>query len=286
MLFQKFFSIPSIFFPSKGTSIQNQSNPDPNQINEEMNPNFENNLISLTPQDIRQLKNLISMYNGHILSYQQSLVSEKKHSDKVTDEYDFTTTTKLNSNKQENLFQSIDTTGKTFLENKMNSSENFKQFNKNLLLTNESNESREKIKSLRNEHILSVPIIENLNNSEKFLSTKKPHCSEVTTLNLFQIVKEDLPCDVINSKKSKKYHLSKRSSRNKKKEKLKNSNNFNLLSQSSSKESIISVERKNSDVKIIVNANDSEIRENFQSAKNNNNENIIQGGGDAETIVR
>ncbi|XP_051169698.1 kinesin-like protein KIF3B isoform X2 [Leptopilina boulardi] len=268
------------------TSIQNQSNPDPNQINEEMNPNLENNLISLTPQDICQLKNLISMYNGHILSYHQSLVSEKKHSDKVSNEYNFATTTKLNSNKQENLFQSIDTTGKTLLENKMNSSENFKKFNKNLLLTNKSNESREKIKSLRNEHILSVPIIENLNNSEKFLSTKKSHCSEVTTLNLFQIVKEDLPCDVTNSKKSKKYHRSKHSSRNKKKEKLKNSNNFNLLSEFSSKESIISVERKNSDVKMIVNANDSVIRENFQSAKNNNNENIIQGGGDAETIVR
>lgn len=87
-------------------------------------PNFENNLITLTPQDVRQLKNLISMYNGHILSYHQSLVSDK-HSAKVSPEQDFFASRgKFVNNKRENLFQNVDSIGKTVLENKLNSPEN------------------------------------------------------------------------------------------------------------------------------------------------------------------
>ncbi|XP_043467056.1 kinesin heavy chain-like [Leptopilina heterotoma] len=270
----------------QGTSVVTNNNFEPKQISEEM-PNFENNLITLTPQDVRQLKNLISMYNGHILSYHQSLVSDK-HKAKVSSEQDFASRGKFVNNKRENLFQNVDSIGKTVLENKLKTPENCDTLNidPSLIKSNyntNSNNSRslEKINSPRTEQ-LSVSTQGTCGNSENSRSVKNNRRPELTTLNLYQIVKEDLRNDEINCGKLKK-RGSKRSFREEKK-KSKSSSKFSLVSKSSSKESIF-VESKNLDLETLVNSQDAAGGKNCMVANDNTLGRVIQGGGDAETIM-
>lgn len=263
-IFKILLNIFKIFF--KGTSARN-NNPELNQINGEKRPTFENNVISLTPQDIRQLKNLISMYNGHILSYHQSLVSEK-HSD--ISEQDLVSSEKLNNNKQENIFKSVDSIGKSLLENKVteNCPTKVNDSKIDLSLT-KSSISLEKVNSVKN------------HNSEKSMFVQETRQPEVATLNLFEIVKEDLlhKGETI-SRKSKK-HRSKHTC-SQEKQKSKNSSKCCLISESSSKESI-PIDSRCPEVQTVVNV-DSGIENNFLLM--NNNEGIIHGGGDAERITR
>lgn len=171
------------------------------------------------------------------------------------------------------------------MENKLNSPENSDTLNidPSLIKPNYNNDnsssssrSLEKINSSRNEQLSGT-----CGNSERIGSVKNNHRPEVKTLNLYQIVKEDLRNDGINSGKLRK-RSSKRSSREEKR-KSKCSSKFSLVSKSSSKESVF-VERNNLNLETLVNNQDAGGGKNCM-VTNDNGSVIIQGGGDAETIM-
>lgn len=202
--------------------------------------------MSLTPEDVSQLRNLISLYEGGMLNNNQLPTVERNLGKEKTP--DNLPPGDLSNVKQTQVLKNIDPQ-KFLKENKSNEilSNSLKEevSTENILPKSESNSSLSKTTenncSSKTETEIRLPTADiNKNQSKDILernqsaktgSIKEDPHREIVTLNLFEIVKDDLRDDTISepkSGKSKKQRSKHSSSRDKHKSKTLSERNLFL----------------------------------------------------------
>ncbi|XP_033207917.1 kinesin-like protein KIF3A [Belonocnema kinseyi] len=226
------------------SAVQHENNISINRASKEKKNILKNKEMSLTPEDVSQLRNLISMYEGSMLTYNQLPTVERNLGKEKT--LDNIPSGDLSNGKQAQMLKNFESQ-KLLKENKTNEicSNSLKEVNtENILPNSESNSSLSKTtennSGFRTKTEIRFPTAYiNKNKSKDFFGRiqsvktdplkEDPH-REIVTLNLFEIVKDDLRDDTISEPKSgnSKKHKSKQSS-SREKHQSKTSSERNLL---------------------------------------------------------